>query len=174
MYNRIVNNLYSFITGWEYQHEPRIRLLPQTEEWLLKIAPKHFASANSPTTFETVKAQADNYHIFHVFNGGSTDTIFSDRKYQYAYRAWHDSLHMTMNWDFSKESELKVAKLQEKVALAWGIDARDAKMLRLDLEAHIEYYYAKGEHPDKQIELISDCLKYGVHAVVNNTHKTYH
>lgn len=174
LYSRIVGGMYYFLAG--LQGEPqqnRIKLLPRTEEWLLDIAPRHFASEDSPTTFEAVKKQANAYGIYHVFNGGSTDTIFSERKYQYAYRAWHDSLHLAMGWDFSHESELKVAKLQETVAIAWGMDKQDAKMLRLDLEAHIEYVYAKGEHPVKQIELISDCLKYGVEATVNGT-KIYH
>lgn len=151
----------------------RVKLSPATEKWLLSIAPRHFASEDSPTTYETVRNQAKTHGIYHVFSGGSTDTIFSERGYQYAYRAWHDSIHMAFELDFSKESELKVAKLQEEIALGEGIDARDARMLRLDLEAHIEYYYAKNEHPVRQIELIRDCLANGVEATVNSD-KIYH
>lgn len=151
----------------------RVKLLPETEKWLLDIAPRHFASADSPTTYEGVKSQSESYGIYHVFSGGSTDTIFSERGYQYAYRAWHDSIHMAHGLDFSKESELLVARLQESIALKCGINPRDAKILRLDLEAHIYYYYAKGEHPVKQIELISDCLSNGLKETINST-KLYH
>ncbi len=174
MLNRILNGMYSTI-GYMPQpkQETRIKLLPETEAWLLRVAPKHFASADSPTTFEAVKKQAEPYGIYHVFNGGSTDTMFSERKYQYAYRAWHDSIHMAHELDFSKESELLVARLQEKIALKHGINPRDAKILRLDLETHIYYYYAKGEHPVKQIELITDCLNNGLSATINGK-KLYH
>jgi len=173
MINRILNGMYTYFIGVHSTTENRIKLLPKTEQWLLDIAPRHFASENSPTSYEAVQKQASLYGIFHVFNGGSTDTIFSSRAVQYAYRAWHDSLHLMKQWDFSHASELKVAILQEAVAISWGIDERDAKMLRLDLEAHIEYVYAKGEHPVNQIELIKDCLQNGVQATVNSE-KLYH
>lgn len=150
-----------------------LKLLPETEQFLLDVAPPHFASPDSPTSYEAVRAQAERYGIYHVFSGGSVDTVFSGRAIQYAYRAWHDSIHLKYNIDFSMESELEVAELQEKIALAAGIDPRDAMILRLDLEAHIKYYYAKGEHPDRQIELITDCLANGVEATVNSD-KIYH
>lgn len=149
-----------------------LRLKPETETLLLTLAPPHFASANSPTTYETVRQQAQT-GTYHVFNGGSTDTIFSSRKVQYAYRAWHDSIHMSREIPFDMDSELLVAKLQEEIALENGADPRDAMMLRYDLECHIKYYYAKGEHPDKQLELIADCLRDGIEQTVNSN-KIYH
>lgn len=174
MINRILSGMYSTI-GYMPQpkQETRIKLLPETEAWLLRVAPKHFASENSPTTFEAVKKQAEPYGIYHVFNGGSTDTIFSERKYQYAYRAWHDSIHLRQNLSFGVPNELKVAVIQEQIALACSVDAHDAKLLRLDLEAHISYLVAKGEHPVHQLDLIRDCMDNGIEATVNST-KLYH
>lgn len=170
MYARIIAAISTFSLP---SSPPRVKLLPKTEAWLLKVAPKHFASADSPTTFETVKKQALPYGIYHVFNGGSTDTIFSERKYQYAYRAWHDSIHIMNDLDFSKHSELKVAKLQEQIALLHGVDAQDARTLKLDLQVHIEYYYARGEHPVNQVELIRDCITNGIFPTVSSS-KRYH
>lgn len=177
LFNRILGGIYiATLGGFQYAKDRRVKALklrPETEQFLLDVAPKHFASEDSPTTYETVKAQRDKYGIYHVFSGGSTDTIFTRREVQYAYRAWHDSIHMAMKLDFSKESELQVAKLQEKIALNAGVSERDAKLLRLDLEAHIEYYYAKGQHPVRQLELIYDCLHRGVMPVVRGI-KSYH
>lgn len=149
-----------------------LRLSKRTEEILLKLAPKHFASEDSPTTYETVKKQAET-GTYHVFSGGSTDTIFSERKYQYAYRAWHDSIHLKHEIPFEMEDELQVARLQEHYALKAGVDPDDAMMLRYDLECHIRYYYAKGEHPNAQLDLIGDCLRNGINETVNSD-KIYH
>ena len=149
-----------------------VKLSKETESILLIMAPAHYASSNSPTTYETVKEQAKT-GIYHVFSGGSTDTIFSDRKYQYAYRAWHDSIHLHNEIPFDMQSELKVAKLQEEIALQNGVSKKDAMILKYDLECHIEYYYAKGEHPVMQIELIQDCLTNGIQETVNSA-KIYH
>lgn len=151
-----------------------LKLSQKTEQFILDVAPKHFASLEgSPVTYEAVRTQAERYGIYWVFGGGSDDTIFSCKEVQLAYRAWHDSIHLRHELDFSKESELAVAKLQEIYALRAGMPERDAMLLRLDLEAHIEYHYAKGEHPVRQLELIADCMKHGVLPVVRGT-KIYH
>lgn len=163
--------LASFLAGAD--RGPRVKLLPETEAWLLDVAPPHFASDESPTTYDEVRDHWTRHKMFHVFNGGSTDTMFSERRYQYAYRAWHDSIHMKYEIPFEKQDELTVAKLQEAIALRHDVDPHDARLLCLDLEAHIKYYYAKGEHPVRQLELIRDCMANGVEATVNSD-KLYH
>lgn len=149
-----------------------MKLRHKTQLTILKLAPNHIASLESPTTYEAVKQQAES-GVYHVFSGGSTDTIFSSRKVQYAYRAWHDSIHIENEIDFSMESELQVAKLQEEIALSNGVNPRDAMLLRYDLECHIKYYYAKGQHPDLQLDLIRDCMRDGIEETVNSD-KIYH
>lgn len=138
-----------------------MKLSKKTEEWLLDVAPPHIARPDSPNTFEDVKAQAQT-GTFIVFDGGSEDTIFSERKYQYAYRAWHDSIHLCNNIQFGEDDELRVAKLQKEIALEAGISERDAAILRLDLELHIRHYYDFGCHPVRQTAMISDYLESGV------------
>jgi hypothetical protein len=149
-----------------------MKLQQETEQILLSLAPKHFASEDSPNTYDAVREQAQT-GTYHVFSGGSLDTIFSGRKAQYAYRAWHDSIHMANEIDFEMDSELKVARLQEEYALKAGVNPQDAKMLRYDLECHIRYYYAKGEHPERQLDLIADCMRDGIEKTVNSE-KIYH
>lgn len=139
------------------------KLTKRTERWLLAVAPPHIASMDSPNTYEDVRKYHEENGVFHVFAGGSTDTIFSSREVQYAYRAWHDSIHMKYEIPFGMQSELAVARLQESIALDAHVDPKDARLLRLDLEAHIEYYYASGEnHPDRQLEMIADVFKFGM------------
>lgn len=148
-----------------------MKLSKKAEHFILMSAPKHIASEDSPNTYESVRKFWMDEGLFHVFSGGTPveNTIFSSREVQYAYRAWHDSIHMKYEIPFGMQSELAVARLQESIALDAGVAADDAKLLRLDLEAHIEYYYASGlNHPDKQLDLIEYCLTNGIQVMVED------
>ncbi len=97
----------------------------------------------------------------YVFAGGSTDTIFHRElggDCLYEYRAWHDSMHLLHNLDFSYESELKLAEVLHAAALAMGISTRGAGLIKLDLQLHIMHYYKHKQHPDDQLAMINHCL----------------
>lgn len=48
-----------------------------------------------------------------VWNGASEKTIFADAETNFAFRAWHDSKHITRNLPFTIEGETAVMKLQQ-------------------------------------------------------------
>lgn len=145
-----------------------MKLSAQTEGWILSIAPPHVRSMKSPQTFEDVKEYFDKNGKYHVFEGGAKldETVFNTWEARWAYRAWHDSIHVQFDIPFEKKNELAVARIQESIALDYGISKRDAKILRLDLEAHIHYYYTTGEHPERQVRLIADCMNESLNGVM--------
>jgi len=110
------------------------------------------------------RAQGNVY----VFGGGSKNTIFHLDGWDclYEYRAWHDSVHLQHNLDFSQESEMLVAQKLYEAALAMGMHGRDARLIRTDLEAHITHYYHWKKHPERQIALIRRALFVGVEEAV--------
>ena len=84
--------------------------------------------------------------------------MFTRRDTIWYYRAWHDTVHLLNNLDFSEKSEYLVARLQGKAALALGISKRDALLLELDIILHIKHYHKYKEHPEYQENMIEDYL----------------
>lgn len=91
----------------------------------------------------------------YVFSGGECEkTVFGgDKDAQLVYRAWHDTLHIKYDLDFSQESELKVAQKIYDELLAAGCK-RSAELLSWDLMLHINYYYTHNKHPTRQLDMI--------------------
>lgn len=69
-------------------------------------------SADAPNIFEALKAHYAETGRVLVWSGASDQTIFGDPEINYAFRAWHDSRHITENLDFSLDSEIKVCLAQ--------------------------------------------------------------
>lgn len=133
-----------------------MELRKQTEKIIKHLAPPHVASMESPSSFEDVIKQAKT-GTYIVFEGGSLDTIFSGRETQYAYRAWHDSIHVSNGWDFSREAETMVAVEQQKIAVEHGVSLLDACWLKWDLILHVAHFYHHEEqHPENQTKMLED------------------
>lgn len=132
-----------------------MKLSNKTENFLLSNCPEFVAKLESPNSYEAVKKQAAT-GLYIVFAGGSSDNIFSSDNVRNAYRAWHDSIHISFNLDFSKESEFKVATLQKELALNSGVNERDAILMELDLSGHVAHFYKYNEHPDEQTDYLNE------------------
>jgi hypothetical protein len=119
-------------------------------------------------SWEDFKAQRAAGKVY-VFRHGSQNNIFSRRETIWYYRAWHDTIHLNTNNDFSEESEYRVAKNMEIQAVnTMGISQRDARLMRLDIELHIMHYHKWKEHPEYQQNLITDYLILGKKALDKN------
>ena len=142
-----------------YSH---LKLSKETEQFILDSAPKHIAKEDSPNNYEDVKKEAEK-GIYVVFSGGYEDTIFSSRKVQYAYRAGHDSIHLTFDWGFDRECEIKVACMQQALFDINSTKSRslDGALLKWDLILHVTHYYHHNEqHPVNQLKMIDDFIKH--------------
>lgn len=79
-------------------------------------------------------------------------TIWSRRSINYAFRAWHDALHIRHNLGFDFDSEIQVARIhQSKLTGQLGVFERDAKrLLWADTAGQSLYFERWGEFPVNQ------------------------
>jgi hypothetical protein len=120
-------------------------------ERILELAPKHIVSAYAPDTFETLSR---NIGGLVVWDGGSDNTIYGDAKVNWAFRAWHDSLHLKLNADFSLEGETRVALEQARI-----LGGYHAEIVLAEVIGQAEYFAKHGEFPTNQVEFIKSYLK---------------
>lgn len=62
-------------------------------------------SERAPQDFDSLVAHYDKTGRVLVWNGASDKTIFADAEVNFAFRAWHDSKHITGGHDFTWEGE---------------------------------------------------------------------
>lgn len=122
-------------------------------EKLIKIAPKHEISDYAPSSYKELFESSKLI----VWSGASEATIYDDKQVNYAFRAWHDSLHIKLNADFTLEGETRVALEQARL-----IDSdKLAKILLAEVIGQAEYFAKHGEFPIDQIAFIERYLKEG-------------
>jgi hypothetical protein len=122
-------------------------------------------------SFEELKADRSAGRVL-VFNGGSTQTMFDASFWQQKevilnYRAWHDSMHIKYNLDFSLESELKLSFLLTQEAereLGWS--KHSALLVGLDLRLHIMHWHLYKKHPERQQEMLEHALTHHDHSTL--------
>ena len=139
------------------------------KQWCSDNLPKINALEKYNPPFEKLKEERAN-GVVNVFGGGSVNTIFNDLDTTIYYRAWHDTMHLKYNKDFSKSSELFMAVAQEEEAILMGICPRDAELIKLDLHLHISYYYQHKKHPEFQHKMIADWFDQGDSVIKNIYH----
>lgn len=149
-----------------------IKLKSETEDilsaWCVHHLPKIVPLDKYNPSFEELREQRSNGKCY-VFAHGSSNTIFNRVQSKLNYRAWHDTMHLWNNLDFSEEGEALVAVAQEDYAREiMGICERDARLLRLDIELHIKHYHIHKTHPEYQTDMIIDYLLCGNDALEKN------
>jgi hypothetical protein len=120
---------------------------------ILKLAPKHMVSDNAPYSFETLSASSPSGLV--VWSGASDKTIYGDPSVNWAFRAWHDSLHLKLGADFSLQGERIVALEQCRVI---GSDAW-AKIVMGEVVGQVEYLNKYGTFPADQMAFMRNWLK---------------
>lgn len=118
---------------------------------IIQLAPKYEVSAFAPDTFETLNR---NVGKLVVWCGGSDNTIYGDARVNWAFRAWHDSLHLKMQAGFDLEGETRVAYEQARI-----IGGKYAEILLAEIIGQAEYFKKFGQFPENQVQFIKEYLK---------------
>ena len=88
---------------------------PELEAHIIEQAPSHYATSEAPSTWEALRNWADytkynsDLDKLPVFDKGCDRTIYSRPQVNHAFRAWHDSLHLSLNAGFDRAGESAVA-----------------------------------------------------------------
>lgn len=122
---------------------------------LIKLAPKHLVSDIAPDTFGKLVSQASSGSRLVVWSGGSDQTIYGDSKVNYAFRAWHDQLHLKLNAPFTLEGETIVATEQCRLISSTQM----AQLIMAEVIGQVEHVLKTGEFPVNQIDFIRNYIK---------------
>ncbi len=110
-------------------------------------------SPNAPQDYDSLVSHYDKTGRVLVWNGASGATIFSDPEVNFAFRAWHDSKHITARLPFTRAGELAALELQKADvrAIYTGATA-DSFCAFLDAEIRGQFDYCEkhGAFPVRQ------------------------
>lgn len=84
-----------------------------------------------------------------VYSGASDKTVYSFAECNYAFRFWHDYLHILHGKEIDAEGEFFVAALHVDAASRLSHDA--AALMRIETQGQTEHYLAHGEFPEDQL-----------------------
>lgn len=108
----------------------------------------------APTSLPALNDYIARYHRIRVDARHSEGTIFADAEVNWAFRAWHDWTHYTIQAPFDLDGELAVA--QRQIADLYRVfghcrDAdRFAKLIMCEVYGQARYYAEHGEFPADQ------------------------
>lgn len=117
----------------------------------------------APQTYEELTDAARHSYAegvpLPVWSGASTDTIYLTAAANYAFRFWHDILHVCHYKDFSVAGELHIASLHVyAVAAEFGEGSLEAKLMALDTAGQVLYHMVEGGHVDNQLAYVRRVL----------------
>jgi ubiquinone biosynthesis protein Coq4 len=102
-----------------------------------------------------------------VSDANSTRTIYSRPMYNYAFRAWHDMLHVVSGEVFDIHGELAVASLQDHILRLANIPEPDIAAIYADTAGQAHYYSIHGNFPMDQRGFV---LAYVTHGAEHALH----
>lgn len=135
------------------------------EAFIVTSAPPHYATPDAPSTFAELTAAHAKGGPLPVFDGGCDRTIYSTPAVNHAFRAWHDSLHVTLAAQFDEDGEWSVAAAQFSAAHCAGLPRGDCDALLFDAWGQVLYARQHaGNFPTDQAAFVAACFAHGIDA----------
>ena len=101
-----------------------------------------------------------------IWSGGSENTIFGDPEVNYAFRAWHDWVHITSQLDFSPLNEARVAFIQAAMLPEeWTFERN---LILIEVIWQVLHHDATGEFVDDQRDFTVHILHAGFYKKVKH------
>jgi hypothetical protein len=139
------------------------------EALVLNMAPRHHPAPDAPDTWRKLLQWKDTStpsSSMPVYSGGSYDTIYSHTRYNYAFRAWHDSIHLNIFAGFTRLDEIRVSnehvRQAKERAVMFGLVDDDFRALRADVAGQVLYYYKYHSYVNNQAEFVGACMANGI------------
>lgn len=148
-----------------------MKVSPATEQYILDNCPPYCVRPDAPDTYRDLKKVAAEENVIPVFGEPDKpvfDSIFSSPEVHYAFRAWHDALHIEHDQNFTLKGEMMMAGIQYAVLRHAGIDITSAQLIYLNTAAQVEYYYATKGQPmenrfvKSQERFVTDAFEHGI------------
>lgn len=111
-------------------------------------------SEQAPNSFEELAAHYKKTKRILVWSGASDNTIFGDEEVNWAFRAWHDWVHLTQNFPFTTAGEAAACHFQiaqlKKVYGDSQETERWAAIIIAEVKEQTEYFEHTGNFVDDQ------------------------
>ncbi len=105
---------------------------------------------DAPDSLASMADAWGNLPYYPVYSGASDKTIYSFAECNYAFRYWHDYLHILYGKDVDAEGEFFIAAKHVDAARMISPDA--AALMRIETLGQTEYYLTNGVFPEDQLE----------------------
>ena len=145
------------------------------ESLVLNMAPLHHPTKHAPDSFTELKGWASASRpgdSMPVYNGGCDNTIYSHPRYNYAFRAWHDQIHLDLDLGFGKLAEIKVCNEHVRQARARsvmvGLNDEDIRAIYCDVAGQVLYYYKYKEFINDQALFVGACMENGIFSTLDS------
>lgn len=119
---------------------------------IMKLAPRFTVKDDAPDTLEKLTRQ--NASSLVVWAGASDSTIYGDPAVNWAFRAWHDYLHIKLNAEFNEHGETIVAIEQARQLRNDGY----GKLVTIEVIEQLNYFKKFGKFPDNQLKFFNDVM----------------
>ena len=128
-----------------------------------RLAGDHRAVADAPQSFEALLAATGGNPSAEipVWNGASESSIYGSDRGNFAFRAWHDRLHVILHAGFDAEGERAVAVAQRDAILRATGDSEAAEAVWADVWGQFLYERRHGRFPDDQAAFVKTWLERG-------------
>lgn len=114
-------------------------------------------SSKAPQDFESLLAHYDKTGRILVWNGASEQTIFADSEVNFAFRAWHDSKHITGGFNFMRKGEISAMRAQQMdvVTLYNGPTMHFfCDLIKAEVQGQFDYKERRGGFPVDQLAFV--------------------
>lgn len=127
------------------------------------LLPQGFdVSPDAPETFEELVANYAKTGRLVVSSLHSDRTIYGSPSVNYAFRAWHDWVHVACNCPLTLEGERDAALIQiDQIALYADNQAqaeRWARIIFAEVDGQAQYFAQTGDFPTDQVAFVSAYL----------------
>lgn len=137
----------------------RYRAKPDLEMLLMMNAPAFTVVEHGPSTLAELREGYAQHGVIPVWIGGSDHTIYSSPVINHAYRAWHDSFHLSLGAEFHPRGEARVNAAQQSAALHYGLCEESLRALHFDTWGQVAYSARHdGEFPTDQAAFVAACF----------------
>ncbi len=125
-------------------------MIREINNLILKTAPNHSVRDVAPNSYSDLLAQP----TLVVWSGQSDNTIFGDRRVNWAFRALHDALHLKTGIGFSPLEEVELGRIQ-----ASQYSGLMADLVYIEVAGQAEYYMQTGQFVQDQVLFTLNALK---------------
>jgi hypothetical protein len=114
-------------------------------------------SPTAPDTWARLRAECSPLDVT-VWDGASDSSVYPETRDNYAYRAIHDSIHLSIGADFSTDGEHRAALAQGDTLAAWlnaqglpaAVKARCMSLFWAESWGQVAHVVATGDFPADQ------------------------